>query len=257
MKHENAQQYRTASAHQTTWGMALVRSLALTGEEHVLDLGCGDGRVTDAIAAEVPFGSVIGVDISPAQIAAANKRVRENCTFRCMDLKSISWVGSFDIIVSNASLHWVDGHEELLSRVYRALRPGGRVFLNFAAEGNSANFIEAVKEAMRDPAYAPYFSDFRWPWYMPSRDEYAPIAARVPFSDITVASEDAEAAFPNANAIESWIDMPSIIPFVHRVPPDRRVYFRNDVARGVLMRTRQNDGRYRERFRRIAVYARK
>lgn len=239
------------------WMRPAVRSFILSGEEHVLDLGCGDGRVTNAVAADVPFGSVIGVDMSPSMITAAKRHAPANCSYLCMDLTSISWVNCFDIILSNASLHWVDGHEELLSRVYRALRPGGRVYITFPGEGNSANFIEAVKDAMNGPAYAPYFSGFRWPWYMPSRDDYAPIAARVPFSDVTVASEESFRAFPNANALEAWIDAPLIAPFLRRIPADRRVYFRNDVARGVLARTRQQDGRYREKVRRIAVFARK
>ncbi len=69
----NAADYAANSVVQQTWARELIAKLNLRGDEHILDVGCGDGKVTAEIARAVPHGSVTGIDASPQMIAFAKK----------------------------------------------------------------------------------------------------------------------------------------------------------------------------------------
>jgi trans-aconitate methyltransferase len=90
----DAHAYVRASAAQTASTRRLIDSLTLRGDETLLDLGCGDGRVTAELAKRVPDGLVIGIDSSPAMIAAANDRRAANLSFRQLDITSSTTANS-------------------------------------------------------------------------------------------------------------------------------------------------------------------
>ena len=87
----NAADYAANSAAQQIWARELIAQLNLRSDEHVLDVGCGDGKVTAEIARAVPRGSVVGVDASPAMVQFAQKtfprRWISNLEFHVMDAR--------------------------------------------------------------------------------------------------------------------------------------------------------------------------
>ena len=60
----DGEKYKQASKHQKEWGNSLISSLNLKGNENILDLGCGDGVLTEQLSKLVPLGNVIGIDAS-------------------------------------------------------------------------------------------------------------------------------------------------------------------------------------------------
>ncbi|MBT9329730.1 class I SAM-dependent methyltransferase [Paracidobacterium acidisoli] len=108
--------------------------------EHILDLGCGDGALTEKIAAT--GASVAGVDASPSMIAAAQAR---GLTARVLSAESLDYKEEFDAVFSNAALHWMRDQDAVLRGVRQALRPGGRFVAEFGGHGN----IAAVRVALR------------------------------------------------------------------------------------------------------------
>lgn len=129
----DGERYRQASAHQKEWGARLIAELGLRGNEDILDLGCGDGVLTASLADAVPHGSVIGIDSSEGMIEVANGQHRHNLTFRLLDIFESGYRYEFDIVFSNATLHWIKNHSKLLTIVRRALKDGGVLRANFAA----------------------------------------------------------------------------------------------------------------------------
>ena len=128
MTHEfDGKKYEKASTHQKEWGTKLIRELTLCGNERVLDLGCGDGSLTQRIAKLLPEGEVLGVDSSQGMIDVASAKAQHNLHFRKLDINGLDFAECFDLVFSNAALHWVKDHVRLLSNVRRCLRPGGRV----------------------------------------------------------------------------------------------------------------------------------
>ncbi len=258
MTHEfDGRKYEKASAHQKEWGTTLIAELHLQGTERVLDLGCGDGTLTSRIADLLPRGQVTGIDSSRGMIEAAQPKAKGNLRFILMDINDLNFRAEFDVVFSNATLHWVRDHRRLYENVRRSLRPTGRLRFNFAGDGNCAHFVKVILEAMSQPAFWPHFAGFLWPWYMPVMDDYATVVESSGLQGVRVWGENADRFFADAEAMIRWIDQPSIVPFLTRVPQEQRKEFRDYVVSRMIEETGQSDGRCFETFRRINVSAQK
>ncbi|MCI0541434.1 MAG: methyltransferase domain-containing protein [Verrucomicrobiales bacterium] len=249
--------YRAASTHQKEWGTKLIAELKLKGTEHVLDLGCGDGVLTSQLAALVPRGGVVGIDFSQSMIDAASQHRQSNLRFELLDISQLANEDEFDVVFSNATLHWVRDHANLLRRVFCALKREGVLRFNFAGDGNCSTFIRVVREVMAAPQYADYFRDFEWPYYMPRIDDYRALASQFEFRELKVWGENADRFFPDTEAMIRWIDQPSLLPFLPCVVATQRDGFRAQVIARMISETKKDDGRCFEAFRRINVFARK
>jgi SAM-dependent methyltransferase len=134
--------------------------------ERILDLGCGDGVLTEKLAA---LGAkVIGVDSSPDMIAAACGR---GIDARMMDARSLTFENEFDAVFSNAVLHWVkDDPDAPIYSAFRALVPGGRFVGEMGGQGCVAAVTVALMAALERRGI---LNAAAWiPWYFPTVDEY-------------------------------------------------------------------------------------
>jgi trans-aconitate methyltransferase len=258
MPHEfNGDEYKKASTHQKEWGNKIIAEFTLNSNEHILDLGCGDGALTAELAQLVPDGLVLGIDGSNGMIETARKLETSNLTFKVQDINSLAYENEFDLIFSNATLHWIKDHNRLLKNIFKALKQNGIYRCNFGAKGNCVSFTRITKEAIQLPEYDRYFTGFEWPWYMPEPEAYKSLAKKFAFSEVEVWGENADRYFPDADAITKWIDQPSLVPFLEVVPQKAQQSFRNHVVEKMLAATLQKDGKCFETFRRINVRARK
>ena len=131
--------------------------------ERILDLGCGDGVLSEFL---LNMGChVTGIDSSASFVKAARARGVEAVLG---DAQRIDYDSEFDAVFSNAALHWMPHQSELAARVFRALRPGGR----FVAEMGGAGNISKLRTAMT-AALAEFGIDYdsRNPWTFPSPRE--------------------------------------------------------------------------------------
>ena len=132
--------------------------------ERILDLGCGDGPLTQRLAQS--GAAVIGVDPSPAFVDAAKKL---GLDARVMAGEELSFDGEFDAVFSNAALHWVRGQDAMLANVHRALTLGGRFVAEFGGKGNVERVRAALLTALARRGVDALPLD---PWYFPSDHEY-------------------------------------------------------------------------------------
>jgi SAM-dependent methyltransferase len=146
------------------YGRSLMDWLRPQAGEKLLDLGCGDGVLTEELIAS--GAEVIGVDASPRQIDAARRR---GIRALVVDGHELAFSAQFDAVFSNAALHWMQRPDEVLAGVVRALKPGGRFVGEFGGEGNVTSIVAALKHLLQKRGV-----DFasRNPWYFPSVDEY-------------------------------------------------------------------------------------
>lgn len=106
----------------------LLTRIDAAAPEVVVDLGCGEGALTASLAERWPGARVTGVDSSPEMLAAAAAyAVPGRVDFSIGDVRDWQPDGPVDVLVSNAVLHWVPGHERLLTRWAGWLAPGGRL----------------------------------------------------------------------------------------------------------------------------------
>jgi trans-aconitate 2-methyltransferase len=249
--------YEAASHCQREWGIELIQELRLSGAESILDLGCGNGVITRALADRVPHGRVVGVDSSPSMLKAAETHKTANMELKLLDITAIAFDAEFDVIFSNAALHWVLDHRKLLMRIYAALKPRGFVRVQFGGAGNIVHLIAILREVMRDPEYTQWFAEFRWPWYMPSVTEYEALLAQTEFRRYRVWMTNRDRHFTDEQELIRMVEEAGLVPFLTALPEEMKSCFRDTVIKHLIAKTRQPDGRCFETFRRINVYAEK
>jgi len=254
----DGEKYKQASKHQKSMGRDLISELELTGEEIILDLGCGDGVLSKELAQLVPRGRVVGVDASIGMIDTANKLSCGNLTFLHMDINNINFDEEFDLVFSNATLHWLKNHTKLLKNIFRSLKPGGIARYNFAGDGNCANLFYVLKNTMDKQPFTAYFESFDWPWYMPKLDDYQKLVEKSDFSHKKIWGEITDAYFNSVDEMIGWIDQPCLVPFLRCISKsEHKIQFRDLVIQQMVIRTKQENGRCFETGRRINVFAKK
>jgi SAM-dependent methyltransferase len=142
----------------------VVNWLAPKPGERILDLGCGDGALTEKLAQAGTV--VVGVDNSEALLAAARAR---GLDVHFVDGQALGFNAEFDAVFSNAALHWMTRAEDVVKGVARALKPGGRFVAEFGGHGNIAAIVTALRAIAirhgKDPALAAG-------WFYPTPAEY-------------------------------------------------------------------------------------
>ncbi len=172
----NAVDYAKNSSAQLQWAQGLMSKLALRGNETVLDIGCGDGKVSAQLAQALENGSVLGIDLSADMIQLAAQQYprtqHPNLSFLQMDAADICLAGRFDIAFSNATLHWVHDHAAVLRGVHGALNTGGKILFQMGGRGDVAEVLSAFKEVTQQAKWLPYFAGFTSPYHFYGPEEY-------------------------------------------------------------------------------------
>jgi trans-aconitate 2-methyltransferase len=156
--------YDRISATMEALGLDVLQRLELSGDELVLDAGCGSGRITQALIERLPRGRVIAVDESPSMIDAARQRLGPDVDLRVADLLELELDEPVDAILSTATFHWIADHDRLFRRLRRALRPRGRLAAQCGGQGNIDVLRGTAAEVLAHEPYARHFLDWLPPW---------------------------------------------------------------------------------------------
>jgi trans-aconitate 2-methyltransferase len=149
----DAHTYDVSSQPQQAWASEVLARLdGIAPDATVIDVGCGTGRVTEALLAIVPRGRVLAIDASDAMVALARARLGDRAHVWCQDVLDLELDEPVDAIISTATLHWVTDHDRLWRRLAQALRPGGALEIQCGGKGNIARVREVIEAAARDAA---------------------------------------------------------------------------------------------------------
>ena len=159
----NAKQYQQRHSYVFQYGQAVLDLLAPQKGERILDLGCGSGQLTAAIADA--GAAVIGLDSSPEMLAEARSNYPA-IEFLLGDAADFAIESPVDAVFSNAVLHWVKNAAGAASCIARALKPGGRFVAEFGGRGNNQSILDAIRELL---------GPVETPWYYPSIGEYSSV----------------------------------------------------------------------------------
>jgi trans-aconitate 2-methyltransferase len=194
-----------------------------------LDVGCGTGRVTEALLSLVPRGRVLAIDASEDMVALARERLGERADVWCQDVLELELPEPVDGIVSTAALHWVTDHDRLWAVLARALRPGGRLEVQCGGQGNIERVRESIDAAARE--VAPELVGWS-PWKFAGPEGTARRLRSAGFTEIRCWLEERPIYPDDAGAFVRTSILPAHLA---RLPEDRRERFAAAVAAHVRL----------------------
>jgi ubiquinone/menaquinone biosynthesis C-methylase UbiE len=181
----NAADYVEISALQKTMADEALSLLDLGGSERVLDVGCGDGRITAEIAQRVPRGFVVGADPSSEMIAFASARFAPsslpNLRFQVADARQLPFCVEFDLAVSFNALHWIPQQDQALRSIHSVLTPGGKAQLRLVPKGERKSIENVLEETRLSARWAEYFRSFHDPYLHLTPEQYSQLAQQNDF----------------------------------------------------------------------------
>lgn len=229
----NADDYAKNSSAQLGWAEELLAKLALKGNESVLDIGCGDGKITARIAQRVKDGYVFGIDSSANMIQHACKQfpVTEypNLFFRHMDATQIHLLEKFDLAFSNATLHWVKEQNAVLSGVHRCVRSGGKLLFQMGGQGNAAEIFTTLQGIIDHPRWQRYFQAFKPPYHFYGPEEYKRWLVQNGFRPVRVELLLKDMQHKGAEGVKGWLRT-TWFPYTDRLPVELREIFLEEIV---------------------------
>lgn len=172
--------YAQHSSLQAAMADEVLSQLPLRGDEQLLDIGCGDGKLTARIARRLPRGAVLGVDASADMVAYAQQQFGTadwpNLRFEAADARRLDFNARFDRVVSFNALHWVPQQDQALRGICRALKPQGQAHLRLVTRCELTSLEEVAEAVRQEPAWAADFAGFTDPYLRLDASEYAALA---------------------------------------------------------------------------------
>jgi trans-aconitate 2-methyltransferase len=229
----DAKDYEKNSSQQRQWAQELLQKLELRGNEKILDIGCGDGKITAEIAALLPDGSIMGIDLSEEMIALARQRFPRqtypNLIFQKEDAASLPFDAEFTVVFSNAALHWIKDNRPVIAGISRSLKSGGRILLQMGGKGNAAEIVAVLVKMIHSSAWSGYFVDFSFPYGFFGPEEYGVWLEEAGLRPGRVELIPKDMVHPGWAGLLGWLRT-TWLPYTQRVPEAKREGFLDELV---------------------------
>jgi len=170
-----AEKYHVHSTAQKSAANLLLQSMQLEGREHVLDVGCGDGKITAQIAKSLTTGTVLGIDTSQKMVEFAEKTFPRNkfpnLFFLTQDARSFRYNEKFDTVFSSFALQWLDNPDAFFKCAFESLNSAGYIAATIPL-GVSSELEIAISTTISLPEWSKYFHGFSTDWHFLSAEQY-------------------------------------------------------------------------------------
>jgi trans-aconitate 2-methyltransferase len=224
-----AENYRNNSQFQYDHAIRALKTHQFTGNEYVLDVGCGDGKITADIAARAINGKTIGIDSSKTMIEFAQSMFigdKERLSFDVCLAEDLDYDNYFDLITSFSALHWVKDQLSFLSRAKKALKKNGKVVLNFYPKHpvlwDSINDITSLEK------WSSYFDDYQNPHISYSVEKYKELSITAGLSVSSIKESAPVAFFQKKEDMEHFLK--SWLPHIDQLECNLRDEFISEIT---------------------------
>jgi trans-aconitate 2-methyltransferase len=223
----DASTYERLSQPLAAMGVDVLSRLELSGDETVLDAGCGTGKVTAALLERLPRGRVIAVDAAPSMVVEARERLPDSVDVRQADLLELALEEPVDAVLSTATFHWIADHDRLFATLLAALKPGGRLVAQCGGKGNVASVKAAGFAVAGRAPFAEHLSDWPGDWHFASPSDTDARLRRLGFTDVWCWRTEVRVEPDDAAGYLGAICCGS---FVERLPEELRETFVEEVV---------------------------
>lgn len=224
----NAEEYSCHSEQQKMVADKLLEQFSFKGDEKILDVGCGDGKITKQMAQFVINGEVIGLDPSLSMIHFANTQaVESNVSFVLGTASSLQFENKFDVITSFSALHWEPHQEQALNCFKKALKPGGAIVL--AIPGPDHALRKALEHVCHSQKWQLLFEGFISPGRIWTLEKYTKMLLDADFKIEKLKQVDRLYFFQNIQDYQNFIG--AMLPHMFRIPKENKREFLNDITK--------------------------
>ena len=192
----------------------LLKLVAIRPNLQVVDLGCGTGKLTRRLADTLPDSNVLGLDTSPQMLERSQEYARPGLHFGLGNQAELD--GEWDLIISNAALHWSEDHEALISHLFNCLKPDGQIAVQVPSNHNSEAYLTINRVAGKVPFVNKLGGWTRQAPVLPI-EAYAELLFREEAYDIIVFEKVYPHVLENADAIVDWISGTVLLPYFERL----------------------------------------
>lgn len=214
-----AELYHSNSGAQQAAAKHLINLLQLSGNENVLDVGCGDGKITAEIAKLLPQGSVLGIDASSEMISFASHKfpaaLQNNLKFAVQYAQEINYSSQFDVMFSSFALQWVLDIEAFFQKAHTSLKQNGQVACTIPLS-ISDGLEESLAFLLRDPQWASYFNGCTLSFYLRNAEFFENLLLESGFIKTHFEVVNQEWIFPSRADFENytspWLPHLKILP---------------------------------------------
>lgn len=228
------EKYDGVKAPQIDAGRELIALARVQENDHVLDIGCGTGRLTVELARLASKGAVVGIDPSEEMLEKAGRVSvdRGNLNLVRAGVHQMDFSERFDLAFSNSAMQWVKDQERAIGLTRRALKPGGRLAFQMPARDFCREFFGSVEYAIASLGYERFYERWDSPWYFPSEKEYEDLLTQAGFRAIDIFSKEYRLVFGGIPEVVRWWSSAGLRPYLAALPEGAQGYFQESFAEG-------------------------
>jgi len=186
----------------------------------VVDLGCGTGELTARLHHELAAGETLGIDRSEAMLARARPLAEGGLRFEAGDIAAFAARAAYDLVFSNAALHWVDDHTALFARLTAALRPGGQLAVQMPANFDHPSHVVAAQVAGEAPFCDALGGHARTGRAVLPPEEYALLLERLGYAEQHVRLQVYGHRLAARDEVVEWVKGTLLTDYQRRLPAE-------------------------------------
>lgn len=214
----NPDQYARFRAERSQPYFDLLALVRPQPDMRVVDLGCGTGEMTRVLHQRLQARETLGLDSSETMLAKSGAFAGDGLRFERGDISRFRPEQEYDLIFSNAALHWLPEHEELLTRLTRGLAAGGQLAFQVPANDDHPTHVVATTVAS-EPPFREAMGDYRRSWPNLTPEGYAVLLDKLGYREQLVRLQVYGHRLASRDDVVEWVKGSLLTDYEKRLPP--------------------------------------
>jgi len=224
----DGQFYQDNSAVQFDLGIRAMNKLKLEGNESLLDIGCGNGKLTIELAKRLPNGNITAIELSKDMIKQAKinfeKEGIDNVRIVNMNMNDIDFRNQFDLVFSNSAIHYVKDLGVTYKAIYDALKKNGQIIIQTLLREMSY-VTSSIKDIIQLDEFKEYFQGFQMLWNSLSINQTKRILEKINFKDIDIEPYKKNFKFHQEVELKNFLKAAPLVPLLESIPDELKNTF--------------------------------